>query len=49
MSPDINCSIQCRNASEATIGAYAAMTLYGEHGASCDTVLIAAFGDPRLA
>lgn len=35
--------------SEATIGAYAAMTLYAEHGAGCDAVLIAAFGDPGLA
>lgn len=35
--------------SEATIGAYAAMTLYAEHGADCDAVLIAAFGDPGLA
>ena len=34
--------------SEATIGAYAAMTLYAEHGAGCDAVLIAAFGDPGL-
>ena len=35
--------------SEATIGAHAAMTLYAEHGADCDAVLIAAFGDPGLA
>ena len=35
--------------SEATIGAYAAMNLYAEHGADCDAVLIAAFGDPGLA
>ena len=34
--------------SEATIGAYAAMCLYAEHGIDCDAVVIAAFGDPGL-
>ncbi len=34
--------------SEAAIGAYAAMTLFAEHGADCDAVVIAAFGDPGL-
>lgn len=34
--------------SEAAIGGYAAMVLYAEHGADCDAVVIAAFGDPGL-
>ena len=34
--------------SEAAIGAFAAMNLFAEHGADCDAVVIAAFGDPGL-